>query len=302
MELRLLRTFKAVAEAGSFTHAASRIHLTQAAVSVHVRQLEEEVGTPLFLRVNKKLFLTEAGRTLLAHAETILRAHDEAKSDLAAMGGPSRGRMHIGVASTAVTVHPLPEILSEIKRRHPLIDLTVVGGTSEWIVERILASDMDAGLVSLPVQETDIATEMLRTDKLVAVLMPQHRLARSRVITAEELTAEPLILGEKGGNTRRLIDLFFEKHNLHPNVVMELQRTEAIVKMVELGFGVTIQPQKSVSTDVARGRVRAVAVRDLNLKWEFGVAYLKSDYVAPALESFLKLCRAYLGDARGQSV
>jgi DNA-binding transcriptional LysR family regulator len=302
MELRLLRTFKAVAEAGSFTHAASRIHLTQAAVSVHIRQLEEEVGTPLFLRVNKKLFLTEAGRALLAHAELILRAHDEAKAELAAIGGPSRGRMHVGVASTAITVHPLPEILSEIKRKHPLLDLSVVGGTSEWIVEQILAGSIDAGLVSLPVEETDIATETLRTDKLVAVMTAQHRLARARVLTADQLTAEPLILGEKGGNTRRLIDLYFEKHNLHPNIVMELQRTEAIVKMVELGFGVTILPQKSVSTDVAGGRVRAVAVRDLNLEWEFGVAYLKSDYVAPVLESFLKLCRAYLGDHRGQSV
>ncbi|HXG95145.1 MAG TPA: LysR family transcriptional regulator [Blastocatellia bacterium] len=302
MELRLLRTFKAVAEAGSFTNAASRIHLTQAAVSVHIRQLEEEIGTPLFLRVNKKLFLTEAGRALLSHAESILRAHDEAKAELAALGGPSRARMHIGVASTAITVHPLPEILSEIKRRYALLDLSVIGGTSEWIIEQILAGNIDAGLVSLPVENTDVATETLRTDKLVAVMSPQHRLARARVITAEQLTAEPLILGEKGGNTRRLIDLFFEKHDLHPNIVMELQRTEAIIKMVELGFGVTILPQKSVSTDVARGRVRTVAVRDLNLKWEFGVAYLKSDYHPPALESFLKLCRAYLGNESAQSV
>ena len=76
---------------------------------------------------------------------------------------------------------------------------------------------------------------------------------------------------------------------------MELQRTEAIIKMVELGFGVTILPRGSVLTDVARGRLRSVAVGDLNLKWEFGVAYLKSDYLSPVLESFLKLCRAYIG-------
>ena len=112
MELRLLKTFQAVAEAGSFTHAAARIHLTQAAVSVHIRQLEEEIGTPLFLRVNKKLYLTEAGRALLGHAETILRAHDEAKSELAGLGQASRGRLRIGVTSTNFTLHPLPEILS----------------------------------------------------------------------------------------------------------------------------------------------------------------------------------------------
>ena len=295
MELRLLRTFKAVAEVGSFTQAASRIHLTQAAVSVQIRQLEQEVGAPLFLRVNKKLYLTEAGRALLGHAETIIRAHDEAKADLAAIGGPSRGHLHVGVASTAITVHPLPEILSEIKRKYSMLDLSVVGGTSEWIMEQILAGDIDAGLVSLPVEASDVLTETLRSDKLISAMFPQHKLSRTRVVTAEQLSSEPLILGEKGGNTRRLIDLFFEKHRLEPKIVMELQRTEAIIKMVELGFGVTILPHSSVHKHVAAGTLRTAPVRGLDARWEFGVAYLKSDYLAPALKSFLQLCRAYIG-------
>ena len=295
MELRLLRTFKAVAETGSFTQAASRIHLTQAAVSVHIRQLEEEAGAPLFLRVNKKLYLTEPGRALLGHADKILRAHDEAKAELAAIGGPSRGHLHVGVASTAITANPLPEILSEIKRRYALLDLSVAGGTSERIVRQILDGNIDVGLVSLPVEASDVRTETLRSDKLVAVVPPQHRLARARVIGSEDLTSEPLILGEKGGNTRRLIDLFFEKNKLEPKIVMELQRTEAIIKMVELGFGVTILPRSSVHTQVAVGTLRASPVRGLDAKWQFGVAYLKSDYLPPVVKSFLQLCRAYIG-------
>jgi DNA-binding transcriptional LysR family regulator len=298
MEIRLLRTFKAVAEAGSFTLAASRVHLTQAAVSVHIRHLEDEIGSPLFLRVNKKLFLTEAGRALLTHAEALLRSHDQALSELAGMGSGARGRLHVGVASTAITVHPLPEILSEIKRLYPLLDLSVIGGTSEWIIEQILSSNIDGALVSLPVEQADVATETLRSDPLVAAMNPEHRLGRSRIISVEELAAEPLILGEKGGNTRRLIDLFFEKSGLNPHILMELQRTEAIIKMCELGFGVTILPQSSVQTNVARGSLRGAPVRGLNLRWEFGLAYLKSEYIAPPLESFLKLCRAYLGTAK----
>lgn len=296
MEHRLLKTFKAVAEAGSFTAAALRIHLTQAAVSVHIKQLEEEIGTPLFLRVNKKLYLTDAGRLLLTHTENILRAYDSAQSDLAAMTQAARDHLHIGVASTAVTAHPLPEILSEVKRKHSLLDLMVVGGTSEWIISQILDSKLDIGLVSLPVENTDVATERLRSDKLVAVLSPDHRLARSRVMTPEQLAAEPLILGEKGGNTRRLIDIFFEKSGLAPVIVMELQRTEAILKMVERRFGVTILPQAAVQREVKHGRLRAIPVRDLNLRWEFGVAYLKSDYLPAAVNNFIKLCRAYLND------
>src|SRR5262249_13585569 len=291
MELRLLRTFKAVAEAGSFTLAASRVHLTQSAVSVHIRQLEDELGTPLFLRVNKKLFLTDAGRALLSHAETILRAHDEARAELTALSHPTSGRLYIGVASTAITVQPLPEILSEVKRRHPALDISVLGGTSAWIVGQILEGEIDVGLVSLPVETSDVLTETLRSDQLVAALKPDHALARSRQITAEQLTGEPLILGEKGGNTRRLIDLFFEKSNLEPKVAMELKRTEAIIKMVERGFGVTILPQSSIADSVGRGSLRQVKVRDLNLRWEMGVAYLKSEYQAPSLTTFLELSR-----------
>jgi DNA-binding transcriptional LysR family regulator len=297
MEIRLLRTFKAVADSGSFTRAASLIHLTQAAVSVHVRQLEEEIGAPLFLRVNKKLYLTEEGRALLSRAETILREHDEAKAEMAAMSGASHGRFRIGVASTSVTVKPLPEILGELKRQFSVLQLTVAGGTSEWIVEQILEGNIDAGLVSLPVEENDIATEILRSDKLVGVVDRQHKLGRSREITAADLAGAPLILGEKGGNTRRLIDLFFEKANLEPKIVMELQRTEAILKMVQLGFGATILPQGAVRADVARGLLRTVPVCDLNLKWEFGAASLKSNYTTPALDFFLKLCRAYIREA-----
>src|SRR3982751_1048807 len=193
MELRLLRTFKAVAEAGSFTHAASRIHLTQAAVSVHIRQLEEEIGTPLFLRVNKKLYLTEAGRALLGHGETILRAHDEAKAALASLGQSSRGRLRIGVTSTTFTLQPLPEILSEIKRRFALLDLLVVGGTSERIVEQILAGHLDVGIVSLPVEASDLTTETLRSDRLAAVMNPTHRLAGEKSVPVERLFPRPVI-------------------------------------------------------------------------------------------------------------
>ncbi|MEW6131045.1 MAG: LysR family transcriptional regulator [Acidobacteriota bacterium] len=296
MEQRLLKTFKAVADAGSFTSAAARVHLTQAAVSVHIKQLEEEIGTPLFLRVNKRLILTDAGKVLLTHAEKILRAYDAAKNELAVMTQVAKARLHIGVASTAITVRPLPEILSEIKSHHTPLDLSVIGGTSEWIIQQITENKMDAGLVSLPVESSDVLTETLRSDRLVVVLNPQHRLAKARLISADQLTNEPLILGEKGGNTRRLIDLFFEKSGISPAVVMELQRTEAILKMVERDFGVTILPQSAVQGEVRRGRLAMLRIRDLHLKWELGTAYLKSAYTPPVVKSFIKLCRAYIGE------
>src|SRR5436305_1460162 len=111
-------------------------------------------------------------------------------------------------------------------------------------------------------EASDLTTETLRSDRLVAVMNPTHRLAGEKSVTMDVLTAEPLILSEHGGNTRRLLDLFFEKNHLEPTIIMELQRTEAIIKMVELGFGVTILPQGAVRTGVARGTLRAVLVKE----------------------------------------
>ncbi len=211
MEFRQLRTFQAIAETCSFTKAAQRVHLTQAAVSAQIKALETETGTPLFARVNKKVFLTEAGETLLHRAQRLLREHDEALFVLAELSRAGRGRLRIGTASTMVSTHPLPAILAELKREHARAQVTVFRGTSAEIVTKILRNDLDLGLVSLPVEASDIRAEVLRRDMLIAIVPPDHRLARQRVVSGPQLSAEPLILGEEGGNTRRLIDLFFEK-------------------------------------------------------------------------------------------
>lgn len=291
MELRQLRTFQAIAETGSFTKAAQRVHLTQAAVSAQIKGLEGEAGTPLFSRINKKVYLTEAGEVLLKRVERILREHDDALFELAELGQAGRGRLRIGTASTMASHHPLPKILAEVKREHPRAQITVVRGTSDEIVSKILSGDLDLGLVSLPVDASDIQTDLLRSDRLVAILPPNHRLARQRTISAAQLAAEPLILGEEGGNTRRKIDLFFEKAGLRPEIIMELGSMAGLKSMVEHGLGVSIVPQASAREEIAAGRVRAVPVRGMIISFEIGLAALKSHYVPPVQQTFRQLCR-----------
>lgn len=297
MEIRLLRAFKAVADAGSFTRAAQRVHLTQAAVSVQIKALEEELGTPLFLRANKKVYLTEAGKLLKDRADLILREHDEAKAEVSSIRGVQRGLLRIGIASASISSHPLPEILVDLKRRHPLAEFQVHGGTSEWIVAGILSDELDVGLVSLPVEEKGIRTKRLRSDRLVAVAPPTWpRAASLKQLSAKALAAEPLILGERGGNTRRLIDLYFQQAGVQPRIIMELNRTDAIKRMVELGFGLSMLPWSSVRREVAAGRLRSLTVRGLKLRWQLGVASLQNDYVPPLVQAFIELCESHFSD------
>lgn len=293
MEFRQLRTLLAIVETRNFTRAAERVHLTQAAVSAQIKALEAETGVPLFARVNKKIFLTEAGELLVRRAERLLKAHDDALLALKELGEAEKGRLRIGTASTMASNEQLPTILAELKRAYPKAQVTVRRATSAEIVAQILQNDLDVGLVSLPVVANDIRAEVLQRDRLVAIVQPAHPLAHQRSISPLQLAAEPLILGEQGGNTRRLIDLFFEKSGVRPAVIMELGSNTSIKRMVEHGLGVSLLPRSSVREELKAGTLMALPVRGFKDNWELGLVSLKSDHVPPLQRAFNQLCKKY---------
>src|SRR5919107_2324083 len=152
MEIRQLKAFLAIADARTFTAAAQRIHYTQAALSMQIKQLEREVGVPLFTRMPRRVVLTEAGERLLARAQHILREHDAALAELAELAGAKRGRLRLGSASGMVSAEALPPILRRLRKNHPHAEVSVTSGTSEELVKKIHGGDIDMAFVSLPVQ------------------------------------------------------------------------------------------------------------------------------------------------------
>jgi len=293
MEIRQLRAFAAIAETHTFTAAALRVHITQAAISMQIRQLEQEVGVPLFIRTPRRVVLTEAGEKLLERAQAILREHDAALAELAALVGAERGRVRVGSASAMISGDPLPEILKRLRERHPHAEVSVSSGTSEALAKQILSSELDVAFVSLPVESRNIETELLIQDQLVAIASPRHRLALQRVISAFTLGGEKLILGERGGNTRRQIDEFFEEAGLKPTVTMELARQAAIKRMVEAELGVGIVPLGAVREEVDDGRLVRWWIEGARINWELGLARLRGGYCSPVCETFRQLCRDY---------
>jgi DNA-binding transcriptional LysR family regulator len=296
MEIRQLRAFAAIAETHTFTAAAERGHVTQAAISMQIRQLEKEVGGPLFIRTPRRVVLTEAGEKLLVHARLILRAHDDALSELAELAGAERGRLRIGSASAMVSSVPLPEILKELRRRHPHAEISVASGTSESLVKHILSGELDVAFVSLPVEARGVETELLSRDELIAIAGPHHPLAKQRVVSAFTLAGEKLILGERGGNTRRMIDEFFAEAGLKPNVAMELSRQAAIRRMVEADMGVGIVPRQSAREEIEAGRLIQWWIEGARINWELGLARLSGGYDSPIRQTFTQLCRKHFGN------
>ncbi|HVF55058.1 MAG TPA: LysR family transcriptional regulator [Pyrinomonadaceae bacterium] len=293
MDIRQLKAFTAIAETRTFTAAAQRVHVTQAAISMQIRQLEREVGVPLFIRTPRRVVLTEAGEKLLERARLILREHDSALAELADLAGAQRGRLRVGSASAMVSADPLPKLLKAMRRLHPQAEISVTSGTSEELVRQILAGTLDTAFVSLPVETRNVETEVLGRDYLVAIASPRHTLAKQRVISAFALAGEKLILGEKGGNTRRLIDEFFAEAGLKPTVSMELSRQTAIKNMVAADMGIGIIPLSAAREDVERGRLVRWWIEGARINWELGLARLSGGYTSPVCQTFLDLCRQH---------
>jgi len=295
VEIRQLRAFVAIAETGTFTAGALRVHVTQAAISMQIRQLETEIGARVFVRAPRHVILTEAGEQLLRRARHILREHDAALDEIAELAGAERGRLRIGSASAMVLTEQLPAVLKDLRKQHPAAEISVVSGTSEVLVDQILAGEVDIAFVSLPVDVRGIKTERLSEDQLVAIASPRHRLSKQKTISAYTLAGERLILGERGGNTRRLIDQFFAQAGVTIRVAMELSRQQAIRRMVEEDMGVGIVPLQSVKDDVEKGRLVRWWIEGAEINWELGIAQLSNGYDSPIMQKFVSLARKTFG-------
>ena len=293
MDIRQLKAFVAIAESGTFTAGAARVHVTQAAISMQIRQLENETGAQLFVRAPRRVILTEAGERLLERAYVILREHDAALEEMAALTGAHKGRLRIGSASAMVSGDPLPQLLRELKKSFAKVEPSVASGTSEQLVQQVLAGDLDIAFVSLPVEARGVQTELLSEDYLVAIGSPRHGLAKQKVVSAYALAGENLILGERGGNTRRLIDQFFAQTGVTPKVIMELSRLTAIKRMVEEDMGVGIVPLQSVREEVEKGTLVRWWIEGAQINWQLGVARLVGGYESPIHQKFLQLSREH---------
>jgi DNA-binding transcriptional LysR family regulator len=292
MEIRQLKAFLAIAEAKTFTAGARRVNVTQAAISMQIRQLEDEVGLQLFTRTPRRVIITEAGEYLLERARKILREHDSALAEISEVAGAVYGRLRIGTASGTFAMEQLPSIITQLKKKYQNAEITVSSGTSERLVDRMMHGEVDIAFVSLPVENLNITTETVFSDEIVAIAHPKHPLAKEKYISAATLAGEDLILGVRGGNTRRMIDEFFSAANVRPNITMELSRHEAINQMVENNLGVGMAGAKAVAKQTREGKVITWFIEGAEITWELGLARLRGGYYSPITKEFVRLCKA----------
>jgi DNA-binding transcriptional LysR family regulator len=286
MDLALapLRALQAVARHGSFSRAATELGLTQPAVSMQIRQLEERVGLPLLERVGKRATPTEAGDLLLAHAARAFLELEAGVERVRRLTGIVAGRVRLGT-SASISIYLLPPLLRRFRARYPETELVIVTGNASEIAAAVVANELDLGVVSLPVQRRELVVTPFYRDELVAIAPPRREWRRRRAVGPTDLAAEPLILFERGATLRRVIDGWFQRGGALPARVMEMGNTEAIKKLVQAGLGLSVTSWFSAKAEARTGALLALSLAP-PLHRPIGIVRRRDKTPTPALEAF----------------
>lgn len=240
MELSALRIFKAVAEEGSVTLAASRLNRVQSNVSARLTQLEESLGVTLFHRASRKLQITSEGERLLAYADRLLQLADEAQAALRPDQQPS-GQLRIGSMETTAAAR-LPQVLAAFNRKHPAVDLILDTAPTDQLLDGVLKHRLDLALVAGPVEHPELERRTVFREELV--LITNH--AHGPVASPRDLERRTLLAFRSGCTYRRRLESWFAEGDVAPARVSEFGSYEAILGCVAAGMGVAMMPKELV--------------------------------------------------------
>lgn len=240
MELRQLEYFLAVAEEGGFTKAAARVHISQSGVSAQVKALESELGAELFERGSRLASLTEAGREALPYARAALDAVTALRETVDEVKGLVRGHLTVGMV-TGCEVKPLFAALSTFHRAHPGIELELAEDSSSRLVAGVRAGVYDIALVGVAGGPPEnLASRVIVSEGLIALVPPHEPLAGLRRVTLTELTAYPLVTMPEGTGIRTVLDEAFLSRGLIPDVTLVASAPGAVAELAARGLGVGV--------------------------------------------------------------
>ncbi len=260
MSDRRLKVFHTVAGVLSFTRAAEMLHMTQPAVTHQIRQLEEEFNARLFDRTNNRISLTEAGESVLVHADKILALYDDMKETVKTLTGDRTGLVTIG-ASTTIAEYMLPGLLGGFKQQFPDVQIRLRVANTDAVVAMVADNSIDLGVVEGEVDNQLLRVEHCQQDELQVIVRPDHVLSAQKSVKPSDLVDYPFIHREDGSGTRSVIERYFSEHGVDENTLnrpFELGSTEAIKGAVQAGVGITIVSRATLSKELALGHLKAL--------------------------------------------
>src|SRR5262245_24193999 len=290
MELSQLEFFVTVVEERGFSKAAERVFRTQPAVSIAIRRLEDELGTPLFERSQKSPVLTDAGQLFYDYARRILALRDQALGVVGELRALKRGRVRIG-ANESTSLYLLPHLILDYRARHPDVMVEISRHTSERLPREVSDRNVDFALMAYEPVDSQLESFPVLQDPLVLIVYPDHPLAARDSVTVEDLGREPFLAHNVKTGSRYKVTETFAAHHTPLNITLELATIETIKRFVQLKIGVAFVPRMCVEEELERGTLTSVPVEDLVYERTLWATYRREIELSDAASAFLKILR-----------
>lgn len=281
---RQLQIFEAVARQLSFTRAAAELHLTQPAVSMQIKQLEQEAGVPLLEQLGKRIHLTEAGEEMHRYSRSIATLLTEAEQVFAEMKGLKRGRLNIAVASTAN--YFVPRLWATFRVRHPEVTVSLDVTNRAGLIRALAENQTDLVIMGQPPEDMDLVAESFMPNPLVVIAPPSHPLCGVDNIPPQWLQGETFLVREPGSGTRSLMERVFAEKGLNLSTPIEMSSTEAIKQGVEAGLGLALLSVHTLEMELALKRLVVLDVEGFPVLRDWYIAHRAGKRLSAVAQAF----------------
>jgi len=299
MEVRQLQIFRTLAEELNFTRTAEKVHTVQSNVTAQIKALEEELGTPLFDRLGRRVTLTDAGRNFLPFASQALAAMDQGQRAIQTGADPS-GPLRIGAPESILT-YRLPEVLRAFHRHFPHVELIFRPYSNATIAAELEAGKFDMVIHGEDLQpSSSIKSVRLRTERVLLLADPTHPLASRPEVKPANLAGQNLLLTEPGCSYRGKLDRALALGNIRPANVTEFSSVEALKQCVTLGMGLGLLPAIVVARELRQNRLKALHWTGPSLDIATHILWHRDKWISPAMAAFMDLVKDKLKDSEGR--
>jgi DNA-binding transcriptional LysR family regulator len=286
--LHQLRIFRTVADCRGYTKAANTLHLSQPAVSMQVKQLEQQVDMPLLEQIGKKLFLTEAGEVMYQCAVDVERTFEETSELIAQLQGIQRGQLKLSVATTAS--YFVVNMLKRFSSLYPQIAISLDVTNRHSLLEQLTNNERDLIIMGEPPTDMDLLAQPFMDNPLIMIAAPNHPFTRRKSLEISDTEGQTFVIRETGSGTRAAIERFFRKAGVSIQSSFEMTSNEAIKQAVQAGLGLGIVSSHTVELELETGKLRALEVKNFPImrKWYLvSLAGKRLSPVASLFESFI---------------
>ncbi len=274
--LQQMEALISLVEEGSFSLAARKMHISQPALTKNIRNAEDYLGAPLVNRGSAGISLTPEGKVIYDYARRIMKLREEAKEKITALGANTGGNIYIG-ASTIPATYILPRVLSALRGNHPDITMYIKTADSEEVMNMVLASEVEMGIIGKSPSNKKLETRELWKDRLILVVPKKHKWSKTKSVVMKELFAEPFIVREKGSATRDFMENYLKEEksvNLSQfNICAELGSSEAVKEAIIAGLGVSIISIHAVERELAQGLLAEIPIQGCLMERNFHLIY-----------------------------